>query len=133
MKKLLSKTYWEDQDVEQLVGLQLRFGVIISSIVVLAGGTFYLLAQGQMAVPDYTRFIGEGQGYTSFTGIIRGVAHLQTKEFIQLGVLLLIATPILRIAFSLFAFVLEKDKLYIGITILVLCIIFFSMFGGLKV
>nr|WP_068891946.1 DUF1634 domain-containing protein [Pedobacter panaciterrae] len=133
MKKILSKAYWVDRDVEKLVGLQLRYGVIISSLVVLAGGAVYLFQQGHIVVPDYTRFIGEGPGYTSFNGIFSGVAHLQAKEFIQFGVLLLIATPILRIAFSLFAFVLEKDKLYIGITLLVLCVILFSMFGGLKV
>jgi uncharacterized membrane protein len=133
MKKILSKAYWADSDVEKLVGLQLRYGVIISSLMVLIGGALYLFGYGRMNIPDYTQFIGEGPGYTSIKGIFAGVANLQIKEFIQFGVLFLIATPIFRIAFSLFAFVLEKDKLYIAITMLVLCVIFFSMFGGLKV
>lgn len=132
MKKLLSKHFWEDQDVERLVGQILIIGVITASIVVLFGGILYLNLHGQNVVPDYRVFKGEGAGYTSFSGVFKGALSFSTTEIIQLGVLVLIATPILRVLCSLFAFVLERDKLYVFITLLVLGVILFSIFGGIK-
>jgi uncharacterized membrane protein len=49
---------------------------------------------------------------------------------IQLGLLLLIATPVARVAFSVVAFVLERDRMYVGITLLVLAVLLFSLLGG---
>jgi uncharacterized membrane protein len=133
MKKVLSKDFWVDKDIEQLIGELLRYGVITASAVVFLGGVFYLFEHGQMGVPQYHVFAGEGASYTTFNGIIKGAAGLNAKDVIQLGVLVLIATPILRIAFSLIAFIMERDKLYIFITFIVLSVMLFSMFGGLKV
>ena len=132
MKKILSKSFWADKDVEQLVGQMLIIGVITASVVVLSGGMLYLNQHGAGAVPNYKAFIGEEAGYTTFSGIFKGAFNFSTTEIIQLGVLVLIATPILRVACSLFAFILERDKLYIMITLIVLSIILFSIFGGIK-
>lgn len=132
MKKILSKSFWADKDVEQLVGQMLIIGVITASVVVLIGGMLYLNQHGGGAVPNYKAFIGEKAGYTTFSGILKGALNFSTTEIIQLGVLVLIATPILRVACSLFAFILERDKLYIMITLIVLSIILFSIFGGIK-
>lgn len=127
-----TKKSWKDTDVEQLVGQLLRYGVLTASLVALLGGVYYLIAKGTSPVPAYGKFIGERNGYTTYGGILRGALALHPAEVIQLGVLLLIATPILRIAFSLIGFVMEKDKLYIGITLLVLTVMMTSIFGGLK-
>lgn len=127
-KKLLG-----DRDIELFIGQVLRTGVITASGTALLGGIFYLAQQGAASVPDYSVFKGEGADYTSFRGIFHGVAAGNATEIIQLGVLILLATPILRIFFSLIAFALEKDKLYVVITTIVLGIILFSMFGGLKI
>ncbi|WP_295767732.1 DUF1634 domain-containing protein [uncultured Mucilaginibacter sp.] len=124
---------WGDKDVELVVGRLLRYGVVTASVVALAGGIMYLLLHGSGPVPQYGNFIGEGAGYTTFNGIFKGALALNATEVIQLGVLILIATPILRVIFSLLAFILEKDKLYIFITLIVLCVIMTSIFGGLKV
>lgn len=121
-----------DYDVEQLIGQVLRYGVLLSGSVAIIGGIWYLYQQGS-GIPHYTEFNGEPAGYTSLTGIIKGLANGSATEIIQLGVVILIATPIIRIAFSLVSFILEKDKLYTIITLIVLCIILFSMFGGLAV
>lgn len=121
-----------DYDMEQLIGQVLRYGVLTSGIIAIIGGIWYLI-QGGSGIPNYTSFSGEPAGYTSLTGIIKGLAAGSAKEIIQLGVVILIATPILRIVFSLFSFILEKDRLYVVITLIVLLIIIFSMFGGLKV
>jgi uncharacterized membrane protein len=121
-----------DYDMQQLIGQVLRYGVLISGIVAIIGGIWYLYQYGS-GIPHYTVFNGEPAGYTSLTGILKGLGQGSAKEIIQLGVVILIATPILRIGFSLVAFVFEKDKLYVAITLLVLSIILFSMFGGLKI
>ena len=59
-----------------------------------------------------------------------GILHLRGRAIIQAGIILLIATPVIRIAFSAIGFVLERDFLYTGITLLVLIIIISSMLGG---
>ena len=121
-----------DYDMEQLIGQVLRYGVLISGIIAIIGGLWYLYQQGS-GIPHYTSFNGEPAGYTTLTGIIEGLSKGSATEIIQLGVLILIATPILRIVFSLISFIVEKDRMYVMITLLVLAIILFSMFGGLKV
>jgi len=121
-----------DYDMQQLIGHVLRYGVLISGAIAIIGGMWYLYQQGS-GLPSYTEFHGEGKGYTSLTGIIKGLGNGNATEIIQLGVIILIATPILRIMFSLVAFIFEKDKLYVFITLIVLSIILFSMFGGLSI
>ncbi len=120
-----------DYDMQQLIGQVLRYGVLISGVVAIIGGGWYLYQQGS-GIPDYKTFHGEGEGYTSLTGIIKGLRNGSASEIIQLGVVILIATPIVRIGFSLVAFAFEKDKLYVLITLIVLSIILFSTFGGLS-
>lgn len=121
-----------DYDMEQLIGQVLRYGVVISGTVAIIGGIWYLIQQGS-GIANYTVFNGEPAGFTSLTGIIKGLGQGSANEIIQLGVVILIATPIIRIVFSLASFILEKDRMYIIITLIVLLIILFSMFGGLKV
>jgi uncharacterized membrane protein len=121
-----------DYDVEQMIGQVLRYGVLLSGSVAIIGGIWYLYQQGS-GIPHYTKFNGEPAGYTSFSGIYRGLLTGSATEIIQLGVVILIATPIIRIMFSLVSFILERDKLYIIITAIVLSIILFSMFGGLAI
>jgi uncharacterized membrane protein len=133
MKNIVSKKTSADQDIERLIGLQLRFGVIIASLIVLIGGLIYLKQFGALAVPHYHSFAGTKAGYTSLGEIFKGVYKVNAKGIIELGVVALIITPILRIAFSLVGFIIEKDKLYIWITVTVLAIMLASIFGGLKI
>jgi uncharacterized membrane protein len=133
MKKVITKSFLADTDIEKLIGLQLRYGVVIASIIVLVGGIAYLYQHGQGAIPPYHTFVGESAGFTTFSQIMNGVFTGQSKGVVQLGVMVLIATPILRIAFSLVGFILERDRLYIIITAIVLSVMLFSIFGGLKI
>ncbi|EHQ30268.1 DUF1634 domain-containing protein [Mucilaginibacter paludis] len=133
MKTNNSKKHLADHDIEQFIGLQLRWGVLLSSFIVLAGGILYLVQSGSLPLPHYQLFIGEKAGFTTGRQIWAGLMDLKAKGIIELGVMVLIATPILRIFFSLIGFILEKDRLYIGITLIVLLVMMFSIFGGLKV
>ncbi|MCR8561351.1 DUF1634 domain-containing protein [Mucilaginibacter sp. BJC16-A38] len=133
MKNLISKKTSADHDIERLIGLQLRFGVITASLIVLIGGLIYLKQFGAQAVPHYHLFIGTKAGYTSLDEIFKGAYTVNAKGIVELGVVALIITPILRIAFSLVGFIIEKDKLYTWITFTVLVIMMTSIFGGLKI
>ncbi|WP_145856501.1 DUF1634 domain-containing protein [Pedobacter suwonensis] len=133
MKNIISTHLIQDRDVEKIVGKLLRFGVITASLVVLLGGILFLVKHGAQGRPDYHIFKGEENDFITFDGIFKGLFTFKPMAIIQFGVLLLIITPILRIIFSLFAFILEKDKLYVVITLIVLAIILGSTFGGLKI
>lgn len=128
-----NKAIINDRNIEIFIGQVLRTGVIISCAVAVIGGVLYLLHHGMQTMPDYGTFHGEAASYTSLPGIIKGLGTGSATEIIQLGVAILIATPILRIVLSLASFILEKDKMYVLITLIVLCVIMTSMFGGLKV
>lgn len=132
MKKYFSEHYWADQDIQLLVGKILRMGVTIASITVLTGGIMYLINHGGEALPDYRHFVGESGSNTTLSGIVSGAFHLHAAQLIQLGVVFLVATPVFRVFFSLIGFTMEKDKLYIIITLIVLGVIFFSIFSGVK-
>jgi uncharacterized membrane protein len=125
------KKYWQDKDIEVAMGNLLRWGVILSSIVVLIGGIIYLIHLGGTS-PDYKTFHGLLQPYHSLPEIFDGVKKLKGEAIVQLGVLLLIATPVARIIFSIIGFIREKDFLYIFIALIVLGIIITSMALGIK-
>ncbi len=100
---------WNDQKIEQIVGDLLRTGVMLSAAVVLIGGSIYLFRHGREPV-GYQVFHGEPAEYKTIAGILHGVATLRGRGFIQLGLLLLIATPVARVAFAAWGFAAEKDK-----------------------
>lgn len=120
---------WSDREVEQILGKLLQAGVLISAAVSLLGGAFYLLHSGGEPA-DYGTFRGVGGGLDSVRGVLRGAAEMRSRAVIQLGLLLLILTPIARVALSLLAFVHQRDRMYVGITGLVLALLLFSLVGG---
>lgn len=127
----MQKKFWQDTDIENIIGNLLRIGVIISSFTIIIGGIIFLWHHGKDS-PDYNAFHGLTHSLDSFSGVLSGVLKGRGQDIIQLGVLLLIATPVARIMFSIFGFIEEKDRLYIVITIIVLLIIISSMLFGFK-
>ena len=121
----------KDKDLQYIIGTILRWGVWISMTVTIAGGIIYLWRHGRETV-YYPKFVEQDHStldilHSVFTGIAGG----HGKALIMLGVILLFATPIMRVVFSLIGFIMEKDRLYILITLIVLMIIFVSVHGGL--
>ncbi|OQY95952.1 MAG: hypothetical protein B6D37_04120 [Sphingobacteriales bacterium UTBCD1] len=125
------KNYWQDKNIEVAIGNLLRWGVILSSLIVFTGGIIYLANTGG-TVPDYKTFHGLLLPYHSFSEVLSGIKDLKGEAIIQLGVIFLIATPVARVAFSIIGFAWEKDILYIFLTLIVLCIIITSLALGVK-
>ncbi|HEY3295510.1 MAG TPA: DUF1634 domain-containing protein [bacterium] len=111
------------------MGNLLRAGVLTAAAVVLIGGIFYLLKHGT-DIPDYRTFAGESADYTSFSGIFRSVLALMPRGIIQLGLILLIITPVARVLFALLAFIRERDRNFVVITLVVLAFLLYGFLGG---
>jgi uncharacterized membrane protein len=120
---------WSDQRVEQALGNLLRTGVLLAAAVLLLGGIIYLMRHGGER-PDNRVFHEEPHDLRSITGILGDVWMFRGRGIIQLGLLLLIATPVARVVFSLIAFGLQRDKTYVLVTLIVLTILLYSLFAG---
>jgi uncharacterized membrane protein len=95
----------------------------------LLGGILYLIQYGGEQA-DYKKFKGEPAVLTQLGAIVKDAWSFDGKAIIQFGLLLLLATPVARVAFSVFAFALRRDWLYVVITLVVLGILLLSLFGG---
>jgi len=119
---------WTDKTVEDVVGNLLRIGVLLSAAVVVVGGGIYLVHHG-FEPADYRVFHGEPNELRHVIGIVGSAATLHGRGIIQLGLLLLIATPVARVAFSVFGFLEEKDRMYVAFTCIVLAVLLYSLVG----
>jgi uncharacterized membrane protein len=120
-----------DEQLEQILGNLLRAGVLVSGVVVLAGGILYLLRYGS-AVPHYQVFSGEPADLCHARGILSDALALQSRGLIQLGLLLLVATPVARVLFSLVGFAIQRDRTYVAVTLIVLAVLIYGLAGGPK-
>ena len=109
-----------DERMDRIIGNLLRAGVMLSAAVVLAGGTWYLAVSGG-GPADYRHFHPQ-PGHWLAPG-----APAAPQSVIELGLLLLIATPIARVAFTLAAFALARDRVYAAITLAVLLVLLYSL------
>ena len=119
---------WTDQRIENVLGNLLRAGVLLSALVVSIGGAIYLIRHGHKPV-GFRVFRGEPADLRSLRGIIRDTLELRGAGIIQLGLLLLIATPVARVAFSIFGFAEERDGMYMVFTLIVFAVLLYSLFG----
>ena len=122
------KNVWTDQRVETIIGNLLRTGVLLSGAIVLFGGILYLIQYGHVSA-HYSGFNANRAELHAVGPVIRQAFHLDSRAIIQLGLLLLIATPVVRVAFSIAAFALERDWLYVWVALIVFAILMFSLFG----
>jgi uncharacterized membrane protein len=122
-------TGWNDQRIELIIGHLLRAGVLLSAAVVILGGIVYLARHGH-ATADYRTFQGELSPLRTLNGIFHGALQRSGRAIIQLGLLLLIVTPIARVIFSAIAFARQRDYLYVAFTLAVLAVLTYSLLGA---
>jgi len=117
-----------DRQLEQMVGKILRVGVIVSALVMLVGAALYL-ATSAGARPDYHTFHGEPLSLRRVSAIVADAAVFHPKGVMQLGIVLLLATPLMRVVLSAISFAIQKDVLYVVVTSMVFAVLLFSLLG----
>ncbi|WP_421501506.1 DUF1634 domain-containing protein [Lactiplantibacillus plantarum] len=115
MDKQKTTKVQEMHAVEMMIGYILRIGVIVSAIVIIIG-MLLMLIQGNGGYAN-------GMEPHTVADILAGIVALKPYAVIMLGLFLLILTPTLRVAVSIYAFAVEKDHLYVWITTIVLIIL----------
>jgi uncharacterized membrane protein len=120
---------WTDHKIEEIVGNLLRVGVTISAFVVSVGAIIYLARHGR-APANYAVFRSEPEDLRNLGGIIRDAMHFHGRGIIQFGLVLLIATPVARVAFAIWGFAAEKDRMYVAFTCIVLAVLLYSLLGS---
>jgi len=125
-----------DVDVESLISITLRTGVTVSVLVMFAGILFTFINHpayfsSRPALGELTS--GSADYLSSVSEVRHGIAEHRGKAIAMLGVLLLIATPVVRVAISVLLFAVERDMRYVLITSVVLILLLLSLFSGLAV
>ena len=118
-------------DFNAIIGNVLRYGVTVSSILIATGLIMILAGNkssnfpsslGQLTSSDF------GRPTLNLSNLAAGIANLNPMYIIQLGLLILLSTPIVRVTASILLFASEKDKVYVGLTVFVLVVLIFSIF-----
>jgi uncharacterized membrane protein len=117
-----------DRSIEAILGNLLRMGVIIAGSVVFIGAVLFLVRH-RSEIPSYHIFKPDVFKYSDFRNLYNGIITFRSSSIMELGILLLIATPVLRVFFSIFAFSYKKDYTYVVFTVLVLLVLIFSFFS----
>jgi uncharacterized membrane protein len=125
---LIAKGRWTDDDAEQAISRLLRTGVRAAGAFVLVGGAVYLARHGGDH-PHFGVFLGEPTDLRTVHGIVTDAVSLRGRGLIQLGLVLLIATPVARVAVSLLAFARQRDWTYVVVTAIVLLLLLASLTG----
>ena len=118
-----------DKRVDEMMGLLLRTGVLLAAATVAVGGAVVLIRHPS-PVTSYRVFQGEPLTLRTLKGIFAEALQGRGRGLIQLGLLILIATPVARVAFSVFAFLYERDWTYVAVSLMVLGLLVWSLFSG---
>ena len=115
-----------DQKLEVAIGRMLQIGVFLAAAVVLLGGILYL-HQETGPRPDYSHFTGVAERFRSPSEIVSYAFQGRARDIIQLGILLLIATPVARVVLAAAGFLVERDRMYFLVSLIVLGVLLYSL------
>jgi uncharacterized membrane protein len=119
--------HFDDRRMETIMGRLLQAGVLLASAVVLVGGSLFLNAHAGTPA-NYRNFTGEAASLRYPTRLLSSLKTGDPAAIVQLGILLLIATPVARVIFAVIGFAIERDRLYVAISLIVLAVLTFSLF-----
>jgi len=122
----------DPESMSDVLGHLLRYGVILSFTITIFGTALLVLQSGSSDVNGTLTYnpsvIPHGDYDVSLTGLISGLLTFNAFSYIELGALVLLATPVTRVFVSVLLFAAEKDRLYVYITSVVLAFLLFSIF-----
>ena len=116
----------DDKSVELFLGRLLRWGVLLAALVVFVGGVWFVVESYDVP-QNYRAFRGEPAELRAVPQIVHQAIAFQPLGLIQFGLLLLIATPVARVLFSVLGFAMERDWMYVVITLLVLGLLVYTL------
>lgn len=115
-----------DQQLEIIIGNLLRTGVLLAAAVVLAGAGLYIFQNAHDHV-NYRTFVAGPESIRTVPAITHSAVHLSSNGLMQFGLLLLIATPVARVVLAVVGFAMERDYLYVVVSLIVLTILLASL------
>lgn len=118
-----------ERALERVIGRVLQGGVLLAAAVVLAGAVLLLVQHGATRA-DFSVFQSQPEFLRSFGGIAAGALRGDSRAIVQLGLVLLVATPVARVALTLLAFALQRDRIYVVVTSVVLALLVYSLFAS---
>ena len=131
--QLSTKTRERQRNIELLISNLLRGGVIASLICILAGTVIsfihhpnYLTSPAALA--SLTELSGTFPG--TLSNFEEGLLNLRGQTIVTIGLIILVATPVMRVAVSIFAFIYQGNKTFTLITTSVLCLLMLSFILG---
>jgi len=116
----------DDRRLEIIIGNLLRAGVLAAAALVIAGGIAFLAAHHGDHI-SFHNFVLSGSSLRTVQGIVASAVHLNSEGLMQLGLLLLIATPVARVIMAVFGFSLERDWMYVAVSLIVLAVLLASL------
>ncbi len=116
--------------LENALSRLLILGIAISSGLIGIGAVGTLISRRAGTTVGYSAFVAPDGRINSLLEVVRAAGRLEMPAVLMLGVLLLIATPVARVAFSLLAFAKQRDRMYVGVTLIVLGVLVYSVFFG---
>ena len=128
MKRLSESTENIDKGTEFIIGNLLRVGVTFAGSVMLLGAILFLIRHGS-EFPKVYNFAFDSFNITDPNIVIKQLFEMKSIAIMQLGILILIATPVLRVVVSVVAFLYERDYMYVIFTLIVLAVLIFSLFS----
>jgi len=116
-------------DLNETIGNILRSGIILSSAILIIGLVRLLLGPPSGLPPTLQGTIAVNFGGPTLTvsSWLQGLVHGDAVSVLQLGMLTLLATPLVRVGASVVLFLREGDRLYVGVTLLVLAMLLFAI------
>lgn len=115
------------RDLEASLATVLTAGTALAAAVLLVGLVVYLLRDHGTQL-DFKTFVARRQ--SGVFGVFRDAAQMDGASVMQLGLVLLILTPVTRVLFTLLAFLYKRDWMYVVVTAIVLSVLLYGLFGN---
>ena len=122
------QTQEKDERIDRGIGVILRTGVMLAALFVAAGGIYYLAGHAATP-PSFAHFQGAPPAFTHIRSIAKGATSLDPLFIIQLGLIVLMATPVVRVIACAVGFAWEKDWTYVVVSLIVLAALLVSLVG----
>ncbi len=117
-----------ERPMEMWISRGLLAGVVLSAAIILTGLALFLV-RGPGGGESLKDLVTQQKTAADLGAILRGIGHGDGKSLIQLGLFVLILTPISRVALSVFFFLRERDRIFVIITTIVLLVLLGGLIG----